>query len=59
MPKFGKRKRRVIKDKVRPTDFEKFMVTKGDRWRGVGVRGGLGVWDGNVLKLGCDDVVQL
>ena len=29
------------------------MVTKGDRWaRG---RGGLGVWDGIVLKLGCED----
>ena len=29
------------------------MVVKGDRWaRG---RGGLGVWNGNVLKLGCDD----
>ena len=29
------------------------MVTKGDRlWGG---RGGVGVWDGNVLKLGCGD----
>ena len=28
------------------------MVTKGDRLRG---RDGLGVWDGNGLKLGCDD----
>ena len=29
------------------------MITKGDRcW---GRRGGLGVWDGNVLNLGCDD----
>ena len=29
------------------------MVTKGDRWGGG--RWELGVWDGNVLKLGCDD----
>ena len=29
------------------------MVITDDRC-GVG-RGGLGVWDGNVLKLGCDD----
>ena len=28
------------------------MVTKGDRLWG---RDELGVWDGNVLKLGCDD----
>ena len=27
-------------------------VTKGDS---VGRRDGLGVWDGNVVKLGCDD----
>ena len=35
------------------TDFEKIMVSKWDRlgwwW------GGLGVWDGNAIKLGCDD----
>ena len=30
------------------SDFEKLMVTKGNRLAG------LGVWDGNV-KLGCDD----
>ena len=29
------------------------MVTRGDRLRGG--RDGLGVWDGNLLKLGCDD----
>ena len=29
------------------------MVTKGDRF-GRG-RNGLRVWDGNVVKLGCDD----
>ena len=29
------------------------MVTKGGRLGGE--RGGLGVWDGNVLKLHCDD----
>ena len=28
------------------------MITKGGRFRG---RDGLGVWDRNVLKLGCDD----
>ena len=28
------------------------MVTKGDRLRG---RNGLEVWDGNVVKLSCDD----
>ena len=29
------------------------MVTKGDRL-GVG-RNGMGIWDGNIVKLGCDD----
>ena len=29
------------------------MVTKGDRV-GVG-KDGLGIWDGNAVKLGCDD----
>ena len=29
---------------------EKFMVSKGDGWGN-----GLGVWDGKLLKLGCDD----
>ena len=29
------------------------MVTKGDRL-GVG-KDGLGIWDGNAVKLGCDD----
>ena len=33
-------------------DFEKLMVTKGDR---LEARDGLGLWDGNVLKLGCGD----
>ena len=28
------------------------MVSKGER---LGVGGMLGVWDGNVIKLGCDD----
>lgn len=33
-------------------DFEKLSVTKRDRlWE----RDGLGDWDRNVLKLGCDD----
>ena len=35
-------------------DFEKLMVSKGDRL-GVGWGDALGVWDGNVIKLGCDD----
>ena len=33
-------------------DFEKLKVTKGDK---LGRRDGLGVWDGNSVKLGCDD----
>ena len=33
----------------RLADFEKLTVTKGDRLEGRGV------WDGNVIKLGCDD----
>ena len=32
------------------SDFEKFMVSKGDR---LGRRDGLWVLDGNVVKLGC------
>ena len=28
------------------------MVTKGDS---LGRRDGQGIWDGNILKLGCDD----
>ena len=32
--------------------FGKFMVSKGDM---LGCGGMLGVWDGNVTKLGCDD----
>ena len=31
------------------------MVTKGDRLLGAGKRDGLGVWDGNAVKLECDD----
>ena len=31
---------------------EKLKVTKGDRLWG---RDGLGIWDGNAIKLGCDD----
>ena len=34
------------------TDFAKFTVTKGDRLRG---KDGLGIWDGNIVKLRCDD----
>ena len=29
------------------------MVSKGDRLKGRG--DGLGVWEGNAIKLGCDD----
>ena len=36
------------------SDFEKFMVTKADRLVGGG-GDGEGVWDGKVVKLGCDD----
>ena len=41
-----------MQNRNRLTDFEKFMVTKGDRLLG---RDRLGVWDGNAVKLGCDD----
>ena len=34
-------------------NFEKLMVTKGDSCGGG--RSGLGVWDRNILKLGCGD----
>ena len=35
------------------TDFEKLMVSK---WDSLGEWGdALGVWDGNAIKLGCDD----
>ena len=34
------------------TNFEKLMVSKGDR---LGVGGGRGVWDGNAIKWSCDD----
>ena len=34
------------------TDFEKLMVSKCDRLGGVG--DGMGVWDENAIKLGCD-----
>ena len=34
------------------TNFEKLIVTKEDS---LGGRERLGVWDGNFLKLGCDD----
>ena len=40
-----------MQNRKRLIDFEKLMVTKGDRFGG---RDGLGVWDGNILKLGCD-----
>ena len=35
------------------TDFEKLMVSKGDRLGGWGDK--LGIWDGNAIKLGCDE----
>ena len=34
-------------------DFGKLIAAKRDRF---GWRDGLGIWDGNVLKLGCNDV---
>ena len=34
-------------------DFEKLMLSKADMLGGGG--GGLGIWDGNAIKLGCDD----
>ena len=34
------------------TDFEKLMISKGDR---LGGRDGPGIWDGSAVKLGCDD----
>ena len=37
-----------LQNSDRLRDFEKLMVTKGGRDR-------LEIWDGNVLKLGCDD----
>ena len=39
------------------THFEKIMVSKGDRLGGWG--DGLGVRDGNAIKLGRDDFVHL
>jgi len=33
--------------------LKKLMVSKGDRFGGW--RDTLGVWDGNAIKLGCDD----
>ena len=36
----------------RLTDFEKLTVSKGNRIRGWN---GLGFWDWNAVKLGCDD----
>ena len=33
-----------MQNRNRLTDFEKLILTKGDRW-GVGRRDGLGVWD--------------
>ena len=51
---------KLMKNRDRLTDFEKLMVPKEDSFEGRG-RNGMGVWDGNVLKLGCDStvVVQL
>ena len=34
------------------TDFEKLTVSKGDKWGWGNV---LRVWDGNAIKVGCDD----
>ena len=39
------RQKKCIRNRL--TDFEKLMAGGG--------RGGLGIWDGNVLKLGCYD----
>ena len=41
-----------MQNRNRLIEFEKLRVTKGDR---LGGGDGLGVWDGNDLKLGCDD----
>ena len=41
-----------LSEEQKLTDFEKLIVTKGDRLRG---ERWAGVWDRNVLKLGCDD----
>ena len=38
--------------KIASVDFEKLMVSKGVR---LGAGGMLGLWDENVIKLGCDD----
>ena len=38
------------------SDFENIMVTKGDRLWG---RDGLAVWNGKVVKLGCDDCTTI
>ena len=53
----SKKKKRIqltyLQNRNQLTDFEKLMVTKGNIL--AGGKDGLGVWDGNVLKLGCDD----
>ena len=41
-----------LPNRNRITDLEKLVVTEGDR---LGVGDGLAVWDGNALRLGCDD----
>ena len=41
-----------MQNRNRLTDFEKLTVTKGEWLKG---RDGLRVWDGNLLKLNCDD----
>ena len=41
----------LSENRNRFTDFEKLMVTKGDRWEGRDRW--TGGWDGSVLKLGC------
>ena len=38
-------------EQILTTDFEKITISKGDRLGGVGGGG----WDGNIIKLGCDD----
>lgn len=40
-----------MQNRNRPTDFEKLMVTKGDRLEG----NGMVVWGRNNVKSGCDD----
>lgn len=42
----------LLAEQTQILDSEKLMIAKGDR---LGDKDGLRVWDGNILKLGCDD----